>query len=37
MRVKIGNQWHDSNQEAICIQVSECEQEQIGSMDVNAD
>ena len=33
MKVKIGNQWHDSNDEPICIQVSEVEQEQIGSMD----
>ncbi|WP_413615730.1 hypothetical protein MRB56_02345 [Halomonas cupida] len=33
MKVKVGNQWHDSNEEPICIQVSEGEQEQIGSMD----
>ncbi|WP_280570664.1 hypothetical protein [Chromohalobacter sp. 296-RDG] len=33
MRVKIGNQWHDSNDEPICIQVSEGEQKQIASID----
>lgn len=33
MKVKIDNQWHDSNDEPICIQVSEGEQEQIGRMD----
>lgn len=33
MRVKVGNEWHDSCDEPICIQVSEGEQEQIGSMD----
>lgn len=35
MRVKIGNQWHDSDLEPICLQVSEREQEQIGGMDRN--
>lgn len=33
MRVKIGDQWHDSKLEPICLQVSEGEQEQIGGMD----
>lgn len=33
MRVKIGNQWHDSSLEPICLQVSESEQEQIANMD----
>ncbi|SDJ89360.1 hypothetical protein [Billgrantia gudaonensis] len=33
MRVKIGNQWHDSRDEPICIQVSEGEQLQIAQMD----
>lgn len=33
MRVKIGDQWHDSSLEPICLQVSESEQEQIGGMD----
>lgn len=33
MRVKIGDQWHDSNLEPICLQVSESEQEQIAGMD----
>ncbi|MDQ7734673.1 DUF550 domain-containing protein [Halomonas sp. SpR1] len=35
MRVKIGDQWHDSSLEPICLQVSEHEQEQIGGMDRN--
>lgn len=33
MRVKVGNQWHDSREEPICIQVSEGEQLQIAQMD----
>lgn len=33
MRVKIGEKWYDSNDEPICIQVSEVEQKQIGGMD----
>lgn len=33
MRVKIGNQWHDSHEEPICIQVSPGEQQQIADMD----
>jgi hypothetical protein len=33
MRVKIGEQWHDSSLEPICIQVSEHEQAQVGGMD----
>lgn len=33
MRVKIGNRWYDSNQQPICIQISEEEQEQIANMD----
>lgn len=33
MKVKIGNKWYDSNDEPICIQVSEGEQKQIGEMD----
>ncbi|MDF9432990.1 hypothetical protein [Chromohalobacter israelensis] len=33
MRVKIGNQWHDSREEPICIQVSRGEQQQIAEMD----
>jgi DNA gyrase inhibitor GyrI len=33
MRVRIGDQWHDSQLEPICIQVSESEQAQVGSMD----
>ncbi|WP_275286892.1 hypothetical protein [Halomonas elongata] len=33
MRVKIGNQWHDSNEEPICIQLSPGEQEQVAGMD----
>ncbi|WP_447529841.1 hypothetical protein [Vreelandella sp. TE19] len=33
MRVKIGDQWHDSDLEPICIQISEGEQAQIGGMD----
>lgn len=32
MRVKIGERWHDSNNEPICIQVSEGEQKQIANM-----
>lgn len=33
MRVKIGDTWYDSDDQAICIQVSETEQQQIGAMD----
>jgi len=33
MRVKVGDKWFDSNEQPICIQVSEGEQEQIGRMD----
>ena len=33
MRVKIGNQWHDSEVEPICIQLSPVEQQQIAGMD----
>lgn len=32
MRVRIGDLWHDSKLEPICIQVSEREQAQIGGM-----
>lgn len=32
MRVKIGNTWYDSKDQAICIQVSEEEQAHIGAM-----
>lgn len=33
MKVKIGNEWHDSNDGPICVQLSETEQRQIASMD----
>lgn len=33
MRVKIGDTWFDSNDQPICIQVSEGEQKQIASID----
>lgn len=33
MRVKIGDTWHDSNEEPICIQISEGEQKQIADLD----
>lgn len=33
MRVKIGDRWHDSDLEPICLQISETEQEQIAGMD----
>lgn len=33
MRVKIGNRWHDSDEEPVAIQVSTVEQQQIASMD----
>lgn len=33
MKVKIGNTWFDSNEQPICIQVSELEQKQIGNLD----
>lgn len=33
MRVKIGDTWHDSDEEPICIEVSETEQKQIADMD----
>lgn len=33
MRVKVGNQWHDSREEPICIQVGRGEQQQIAEMD----
>lgn len=33
MRVKIGDKWHNSSLEPICLQLSESEQEQIGGMD----
>jgi len=33
MRVKIGEQWFDSSEVAICVQVSEREQAQIANMD----
>lgn len=33
MRVKIGNQWHDSREEPVAIQISPGEQEQIAGMD----
>tara|TARA_R110002012_G_scaffold46654_1_gene123075 strand:- start:891 stop:1097 length:207 start_codon:yes stop_codon:yes gene_type:complete len=33
MRVRIGDQWHDSQLEPICIQVSEREQAQVVGMD----
>ncbi|QFT84457.1 hypothetical protein FIU88_05620 [Halomonas sp. THAF12] len=33
MRVKVANQWHDSDEEPVAIQVSTVEQQQIGSMD----
>jgi len=32
MRVKIDGVWHDSNEEPICIQISENEQQQIASV-----
>jgi len=33
MRVKIGDKWHNSDDEPICIQISELEQKQIGNID----
>lgn len=33
MRVKIGDTWYDSNEQSICLQVSEGEQQQIADMD----
>jgi len=33
MRVKIGNVWHNCEDEPICIQISKGEQEQIASLD----
>ncbi len=33
MRVKIGFTWYDSNEQPICIQVSEGEQSQIADLD----
>lgn len=33
MRVKVGDQWYSSDEQPICIQVSEGEQQQIADMD----
>lgn len=33
MKVKIGDTWYDSNEQPICIQVSEQEQRQIADID----
>lgn len=33
MKVKIGNDWHDSTVEPICIQISAGEQQQIAELD----
>ena len=33
MRVKIGDTWYDSNDQPLCIQVSEDEQQAIADMD----
>ena len=33
MRVKIGDKWHSSDIEPICLQVNEVEQKQIAQMD----
>lgn len=33
MKVKIGDTWYGSNEQPICIQVSEIEQKQIGALD----
>lgn len=35
MRVKVGGEWYDSKDDAICIEVSEVEQEHIAAMDRN--
>lgn len=33
MRVKIGNEWHDAKDQAICIELSKGEQRQIADID----
>lgn len=33
MKVKIGNTWHDSRDEPVCIQIDQTEQEQIAGLD----
>lgn len=33
MRVKIGDQWYNSEKQPICVQLSETEQQQIADMD----
>jgi len=33
MKVKIGDTWYDSNEQPICIQISEGEQSQIADLD----